>query len=229
MNKISDQKIRSRFKKKMEDILKFFQQVSNGLKDSERSQLASLTLVSVASIWESYINDLLIAYINRDPKKFIEHKEKIYENSIPSKIKNMHPILIKFESPKSLNRKEIIKLIQEDQKNINPRLRSIKEKAELWIAEEYKAGIASTSSEDEEIVNLVFCLRNHFLHGSEQSKEKLEEALNSREIKNTNFYRETMINRDKVGYYLKSIFDSRKQLSRIEKIIESLKDTGVKL
>jgi hypothetical protein len=53
--------------------LGFYNSAKPHLSDADVTILASSTLVSVATIWESFVSDLIIAYINRDPSTFAVH------------------------------------------------------------------------------------------------------------------------------------------------------------
>jgi hypothetical protein len=62
--------IHSSFQAQLVRVLGFYNSAKPHLSDADVTILASSTLVSVATIWESFVSDLIIAYINRDPSTF---------------------------------------------------------------------------------------------------------------------------------------------------------------
>lgn len=226
MSKMDENNIKKNFKKQMNEALSLLHNASGNLKDGEKSHLSSLILVFVASIWETYMNDIFIAYISKDKSTLLQGIKKRYISQISNSDK-IGVIVDVYFKRKYMKKEDIVSLVSNKSKNIGlSNSHRIELKAKQYICPKYSKRIINMSDSEKGVINLVTALRNHIIHGSDTSKEELKKALEAEFLDNTGFKRANTVNRDKIGSYLNRLVVPGRPVTRIERIIEMLKNMG---
>lgn len=90
MRKINPVEVRQDFDSGLADLIAFYMTVNASLTlDKDRSFLAENTVLTAATLWESFINDLFVAYINRDSSQFSVHLKNAFDADRTSKQKQI--------------------------------------------------------------------------------------------------------------------------------------------
>jgi len=221
MRKADINGVHDSFNEQMAATMKFYSTVKGFLKRSEAyiTDLSSLTMISAVTLWESFLSDLIIAYINIDPRTFSTHMENALKENLSGKQKQILNRYAPYKSPNNINRKTIISLIDNDGKNITfTNSRSLKRAARRWISPDNMAGINELSDIDIAIIDLWIALRNHIAHDSEYSNNVLKKAVSDENLFDTGLYRAQNSIR-KPGAYLKAKHPQPNGTPRIEIIL----------
>lgn len=75
-------------------------------------------MISAATLWESFISDLIVAYINRDPSQFAIHLQHALNDDMSDKQKQIMNRYAPYKAPTSIDRATITSLIDNDGNNI---------------------------------------------------------------------------------------------------------------
>jgi hypothetical protein len=181
MRKIDPQDVKKEFAEQLKALSSFY---SKGFKaftsESDRSMLAEHSLLTAAVLWESFINDLLIAYINRDPTTFKMHLTNSFEAAVekgkPKVIYDNYVKQVTF--PMHLGKKTIEKLADQDGYNITfPDFRSLSKKVTNWLVPGHANKFTALSARQKATVDAVIALRNHIAHRSTISLDAMNAKL----------------------------------------------------
>lgn len=222
--------VRSTFDTQIAEALDFYRALRPKLdSDSQATKLSALTLMTAATIWESFISDLFIAYINRDPSKFVLHLENALKSDMSSKQRQIQSRYAPFRSPTSIDKSTIASLVDENGNNITfPNATALKKRARLWITDANGAGIQSLSKQQLALIDLWIALRNHIAHDSERSRNALQDQVSNGALYGTGLHRQkNAIHR--TGVYLKSLHQQPNGNPRVEIIVGHMQAIGLTL
>lgn len=198
----------------------FYRTVKGSLSsDADATRLSAMTLISAATLWESFLSDLIVAYINRDPSQFAVHLEHSLNDDLSDKQKQILNRYAQYKAPTSVDRSTIISLLDNNGNNITfSSAQALKKGAKRWISSINMAGINALSAQQLAIINLWVALRNHIAHDSERSKAALQSAVSHGALHGTGLHRaQNAIH--KPGVYLKSKHRQPDGNPRIEEIL----------
>ena len=219
--------VKASFNSQVTEALAFYKSTRGLLtSDSEITKLSALTMVSLATSWESFVSDLFVAYINRDPSQFAEHLENALTEGLSEKQKEIQTRYAKFVRPRSVDRKTISTLIDANGNNITfSNVIDLKSGAKRWLSAESRRGIEAITDEQGAIMNLWIALRNHIAHDSERSRDALQVAVSKGVLHGTGLHRA----RNAIhtpGVYLKSLHRQPGGSPRIEEIAKHMRAIG---
>jgi hypothetical protein len=193
MKKINLNDVRADFASGLTDISHFYATAHAAITgDRDRTFLAENTFLSAAVLWEGYISDLFLAYINRDPTQFRLHlqnalKEAIADKAKPARIFDSYG---KLAIPEHLPKSDIVQLIDPRGSNITFRnYDDLKDGADRYLAENHRAAIDHLAAADQRTIDAMIAIRNHIAHRSGQSYTAMNTALGAGALHNTGLRR----------------------------------------
>ena len=222
---INPSDVRASFDAQIAETILFYSTVKTSLSSgSDVTRLSALTMISAATLWESFLSDLVVAYINRDPSQFTIHLKDALETELSNKQTQILNLYAPYNAPTSIDRATIISLLDDNGNNITFRnADALKNDTKRWIAATNMAGINSINSKQMAIINLWIALRNHIAHDSERSKTALQDAVSKGALHGTGLHRaKNAIH--KPGVYLKSKHSNTNGIPRIEEILRHMKN-----
>lgn len=197
--------VRASFHSQLTEAITFYHTVKASLTSAaDVTRLSALTMISAATLWESFLSDLVVAYINRDPSQFSIHLEHALNQDLSDKQKQILNRYAPYKAPTSIDRATIISLLDNDGNNITfSNASTLKKAAKRWISAANLAGIDALTGQQMSIINLWIALRNHIAHDSERSKTALQRAVSHGALHGTGLHRaQNSIHTP--GVYLKS-------------------------
>lgn len=218
-------RVRSSFDSQLSEAMTFYHTVRNSLNsDADITRLSASTMISVATLWESFVSDLIIAYINRDPSKFAAHLHRALKQDMSDKQKQILNRYAPYSAPRSIDRATIISLIDNDGNNITfSSAQALKKGAKRWVTDANMAGINALNEQQMSVVNLWIALRNHIAHDSERSRGALKRAVSHGALHGTGLHRaQNAIHTP--GVYLKAQHRQPNGNPRIEEILQHMKN-----
>ena len=133
-------------------------------------------VLSTTVTWESFLNDLFVAYIEMKPKICLDSLEKRIEDSIKTKFGKTVARLIKFNRPTELTPSKIAALVDPDGRNLSLSSASkIASRANEMLASEFARRFALDEA-DGAFVDFSVALRNYLGHESKKARTSLSEA-----------------------------------------------------
>jgi hypothetical protein len=197
--------IHSSFQAQLVRVLGFYNSAKPHLSDADVTILASSTLVSAATIWESFVSDLIIAYINRDPSTFAVHLNNALSEGLTDKQKAIKNRYAKFVAPKSIDKATVTELLDGDGNNVTfSSGQTLQDGARRYVAPAHRAGIEGLTVQQLAVMNLWIALRNHIAHDSEKSRKTLKDKVSHGTLIQFGLHR-AVNNVLQPGHYLKSL------------------------
>ncbi|MBU2360491.1 MAG: hypothetical protein KKB02_16435 [Alphaproteobacteria bacterium] len=189
---------------------------------ADLTRLSASTMISVATLWESFISDLIVAYINRDPSQFAVHLQQALKQDMSDKQKQILNRYAPYRPPTSIDRSTITSLIDNNGNNITfSNAQALKKGAKRWVGTANMAGINALTTQQMAIIDLWIALRNHIAHDSERSKTALQSAVSHGALHGTGLHRaKNAIHTP--GVYLKSKHRRPIGNPRIEEILRHM-------
>lgn len=220
MRTMDPARVRDSFDAQLTEAIAFYHTVKASLSSAaDVTRLSASTMISAATLWESFLSDLIVAYINRDPSQFAIHLQHALNEDLTDKQKQILNRYAPYKAPTSIDRATIISLIDNDGNNITfSNAQALKKGAKRWISTANLAGINALTGQQMAIINLWIALRNHIAHDSERSKVALQRAVSHGALHGTGLHRaQNAIHTP--GVYLKSKHRQPIGNPRIEEIL----------
>lgn len=224
MRKINPDSIRADFNTEIIKLSNFYILVINNLsQENDKALLAENIMISAAVLWESFINDIFIAYINRDSSQFIVHLENAYKDKNTQKQKEISSRFVRLNFPKHITVNDISSLLDSSGNNITfPNYKEIIKGANTYLAALNAEKISTLQMKRQAIVDLWISIRNHIAHRSKKSQDAMNKAMSAGALHDTGLKRGKNLIKD-VGVYLKSKPQGH-SLSRVELILNSMRE-----
>lgn len=129
-------------------------------------------------LFEIFISDVLIDFINKDSRVFLGHFSQTIGQSIESKYGVKHRTRITYHSEKHLSIREIEALADKEGRNIPfSEARGIIQRAHLWLAPQFAAKFDSIPTDRLLVVDAAKAIRNSIAHGSISAHAEANSAL----------------------------------------------------
>lgn len=223
MRKMKPEDVREDFDKALDDVIAFYKTVKAALtKDSDETLLVQNTILTSATLWESFINDMFIAYINRDSNRFQDHLQDAFKASRTPKQDVIAENFVTVTFPKHLTVELITDLIDQRGENITFfDYSALKKGAAKYLIAGHRTGIDGLTNAQKATLSLWIALRNEIAHNSERSFHAMNDAMNAGGLHNTGLQR-GVNNVKHVGAYLKSK-PTPNSKPRIELILDEMK------
>lgn len=225
MRKMNPDDVRSDFDTSLVEVHAFYTTVKATLAtDKDQTLLVRNTILTAATLWESFINDLFIAYINRDTSQFQIHLRNAFEADRTAKQQLIAQHFTTVTLTKHMTVDMITELLDSDGNNVTfSSYEALRKGAAKYLLEAHRAGINALSG----AINLWLSLRNHIAHDSVRSYDAMNQAMASDAMLNTGLQR-GVHKVTHVGSYLKSR-PTPNAKPRIELILDEMKLIGAAL
>jgi hypothetical protein len=231
MRKIAPKDVVNDFRNQLAELLAFHKSGEAALTSAaDISRLTEQSLLATAAAWEGFVNDMFIAYINRDAKKFREHLKNAFDTHL-AKDQKTETIFERYGSlsiPAHLKKADIERLADYVGNNITfPNFGRLEERAEIWLITKDANRFINLTNEQKSVVNATISLRNHVAHRSKRSFDAMNAAINAGVLYGTGLKR--LANKVRVvGVWLKAK-PAHHTKTRFELIIEILDGVALKL
>lgn len=223
MRKINPDDVRRDFDLSLVDLLAFYRTVKSGLSSAkDQSFLAENTILTAATLWEGFVNDLFVGYINRDSTMFAVHLTNAFEADRTPKQKQIRQRFATVAYPNHMPVKMITSLLDEGGNNITfASSTDLKKGAKRYLTALNASKILGLTNSQGASINLWIALRNHIAHRSERSFKAMNVALAAGPLHGTGLKRgvKSIIY---VGAYLKAK-PSATALPRVEIILAEMR------
>jgi hypothetical protein len=191
---------------------------------SLQTELVTQFTLQTVVLWESFLSDLVIAYVLKDPKRALDSIKHKLKHSVSTKFGKEVSKCVKFSNPKIISDLKIRGLLDHKGWNITANnAESLSSIANERLASCY-AKQFSLSAEDAEFFNYIICLRNYLSHYSAGSRTELRKAINGISRDENKDLKSSF---SQIGTYLKHIIPSNH--SRAEYIAERIHVQNVDL
>ena len=133
MRKISPIDVKSDFDEQLSTVEEFYQIGRQAFSTARnQSTFVEHSLLAAAVIWEGFVSDLFVAYVNRDPARFKQHMQDSLNHHLGPRSKQRR-IFDEFGSlafPAHLTKAQVIELLDAEGNNLTfSRYQDIEQKA----------------------------------------------------------------------------------------------------
>lgn len=188
------------------------------------NELVTQLTLSVSVLWESFLHDIMIAYILMDPRRTLLSIEERVLKSIEDKFGDTVAKNVSFGSLPNVTRSKLLSLLAQKGWNItSPSASKLSSKANSLLAAPYAIKF-SLDPEDSEFYDYIRALRNYLGHNSDGARKVFKDAI-SNLSESINLPLKANLNQ--IDAYLKAPAINNK--SRVEYIIDRLKTIANKL
>ena len=229
MRKMRPADVRTDFDTALQDVLDFYATVKAQLaSDKDKTLLVRNTLITGASLWESFVNDMFIAYINGDNAQFQIHLSNAFKANRTPKQDLIAEKFTTVTYPKHMTVELITDLIDSTGNNLTfSTYDDLKKGAAKFLTAANRAGIDGLSDARKATIDLWIALRNHIAHDSQRSYDAMNVAMAAGGLHGTGLQRG--VNEVKhVGAWLKAVPVGGVK-PRIEMILDDMKATALLL
>lgn len=189
---------------------------------SQRTFLTENSMLAAAVLWEGFISDLLVAYINRDSTRFSTHLRDALRHGLSDKQDTILTKYARLNIPAHLNKAEIQELVDANGNNITfSHFGALVDQTKSWLVPIDADRFRLRNQKEKSVINSLIAIRNHLAHRSERSHNAMNDALGVGALQPVGLKRgQKKIN--SVGPYLKTIAPG-KNVTRLELFINELK------
>lgn len=222
MRKMDPTDVKGDFQTSLVTLNSFYTATSAALSlDSQRTFMTENTLMAAAVLWEGFISDLLVAYINRDATRFRMHLKDALEHGLTTKQATILERYAPLNIPTHLSKAEIQELVDRSGNNITfSNFGALIDQTKVWLVQADADKFKSRSAKEKAVVNALIAVRNHLAHRSERSHRAMNETLSLGVLQTTGL-RRGQRNINHVGAYLKAIVP-KKNVTRLEVFLAEL-------
>ncbi len=169
----------------LEEVKKLYEARGDSFTKAQTSGLAEQSLMVASVLWEGYVGDLFVAYINRDSSMLLGWLRGRIETSVKAKFGSETWNHVRLAFPKHLNKDAIYGLLDPDDKNLTfSSAKKMVQKAEEALVDDHARVFRSLSKVDEAVIDATKAMRNFVAHRSESSKKVMNEALGDNNLPN---------------------------------------------
>lgn len=228
MRKISPTNVKNDFIDQLAALIGFYHAGFGAFStDRDRSTLTEQSLLTTAVLWEGFVSDMFIAYINRDATRFKAHLRASFDEHMKSAPKSQRV----FEAfgaltfPAHLTKSDVQTLADGIGNNVTfPNFAELEQRAKTWLVPNHANKFCGLPAQQKAVVNAVIALRNHIAHRSQRSLDAMNASLAEGALHTTGI-RRTANRFHNVGAWLKSVPVGRQE-SRFVTIVRILNDIG---
>lgn len=207
MRKIDPAGVLDDFEAQLEDQSQFYQQTWEALPNAANRKVASENYaLAIGVMFEGFVNDLILAYANRNCSRVMQHLKSSLEEHLKSnsKAKATFEHFGEVRERKHLNVSELKEILDPEGRNTSfSDYSAIRKRASQWLSEDHLENFTQLGARDQAVVNVVIAVRNNLAHRSKGSLDRLNEVLSAGPLHDTGLQRQ--VNRvQQAGNYLKS-------------------------
>jgi hypothetical protein len=228
MRKVSPAGVRDDFLEQLADLKDFYRAgVAALTSDTDRSTLTEQTLLAAAVVWEGFVSDMFVAFINRDASRFKDHLTASFSEHLKAapKPQRVFDDFGQLSFPRHLSKAQVQALADGVGNNIAfPSFGDLEQRAKTWLVAKHAAKFSSLTAQQKAVIDSVIALRNHIAHRSQRSLDAMNDTLAQGALHPTGI-RRTGNRFHNVGAWLKATPPGRAE-TRISTIIQSLSGVG---
>lgn len=228
MRKVSPVGVCDDFLEQLTDLKAFHRAGVEALtNDTDRSTLTEQTILAAAVVWEGFVSDMFVAFINRDASRFKDHLKASFSEHLKAaaKLKRVFDDFGQLSFPKHLSKTQVQALADRVGNNIAfSNFDDLEQQAKTWLVAQHATKFSSLNAQQKAIVDSVIALRNHIAHRSQRSLDAMNDTLAKGALHPTGI-RRTGNRFHNVGAWLKATPPGREE-TRISTIIQCLNDIG---
>ena len=195
------------FEEQLEEQSEFYDEVWDAFSDqTHRKMAAENYAIAIGVMFEGFINDLILAYANRDCSRLMQH----LRNSVDEALKPSRKAVATFRlfgeirPRRNLNMDELRTLLDPEGRNTSfPNYDAIEVRAKQWLVPQHFNLFQQVSAQDRAIVDLVIAVRNNIAHRSKSSLDRLNATVAAGSLHGTGLERQGN-GVQQVGVYLKT-------------------------
>lgn len=175
-------KVFAGFKKSLSKVIDYHDELTLAVYMKKRqasleSILVEQLALTVAVMWEAFVNDLLLTYVAENPNTYLANLESKIDKSISYKFGSAIAKSVIFSRPTHLDRRKALAMIDPEGWNITARsAEALSNKANELLNARY-AKKFFLDSEDREFIDILLHLRNYLSHRSEKARRLLKTAI----------------------------------------------------
>lgn len=189
-----------------------------------KTELTIQFVVQSVLLWETFLNDLILAYIEMEPSRALASIENDVKQIVNTKYGERIKRAIKISLPRNPKRDTIIKLLDPKGWNITSNdADKLYATATKYISSKFAKNFAF-DTDDSEFYNYLVALRNFLSHNSTGSKSKLKNSIASISTPKNSFLKAKSFH---AKNYLKEITSSER--SRALMLVNRIKEIAIKL
>jgi hypothetical protein len=181
MRKANPESVRDDFLSAIDDICSTFEQVeASTLATSGKKLVAEHSLLAAAILWEGFVSDLIVAYINRDSSGLAAHVASktthTSSDEVAKRAVSLGQTSLKLKP--HLTTAEVRELL--DSRGFNITFKStddLKEKAGQWLANAHSANFTGVTAAECSSIEAWQAIRNFLAHRSSSAKLRMQKAL----------------------------------------------------
>lgn len=224
MKKISPQGVTDDFILGLEEIKNFHGAGIDAFDSAaNQSTLTEHSLLAVAVLWEGFVSDMFVAFINLDSTRFKKDLHDAFNKQINSlgMAKRVFDSYGSIVFPMHLKKAEVHALANHLGNNITfPNFKELEQRASTWLSAADAVKFSGLTPQQKAVVNAVIALRNHIAHRSQRSLDAMNDVLSLDVLHLTGIRRQA--NRfHNVGAWLKATPQGRTE-TRFETILRIL-------
>ena len=227
MRKIKPDDVKKSFIQLISSVENFYSTAENVLStDKDKTLLVEITFISSAVLWEGFLNDLFIAYINRDSTEFAAHLGRSVGQSLEGKPKRIYDNFGRLSVPAHMDKATISNILDEQGQNITFRnYDEIQDRAKIWLSSNHRQGIEGLNAREKTTIDAWISIRNFIAHRSKSALDQMNDSLAKGALYNSGLRRgQNRVNR--IGAYLKA---KQSRGSRLQLFIRAMKATAEKM
>ena len=224
MSALRDQEVKS-FIKQVESLVSHYNELKLAIHNKKneaslQSELAVQLALSISVQWESFIHDLIVAYVLTDPTPAFESLENRARQSIQTKLGNATEKCFEFCKPTGLTREKIQEFLDPKGWNITAgSANQLTSRSNELLASKYAKRFALDQG-DSEFYDYIVALRNYLSHRSKGARKTFINLINGLSAaKNVPL----KVAVGKTDFYLKSLVTPKK-ICRVEYIAGRLQE-----
>jgi hypothetical protein len=183
MRKIKPSDVIDDFKSQIDELSEYFGRVDAAIagtttRQKDISLLAEQSFVTAAVAFESFLSDLFVAFINRNPSKLQTEYESRIKESVKTKYGQWHSSQVKFVGVKHLSVDQISEIMDKDSRNITfSSAATMKAEASAWLPKDFANLFKKLSTHDEAAIDCVKAVRDFIAHRSDSAKDRMNDEL----------------------------------------------------
>lgn len=195
------------FEDQLEGQSDFYDEIWAAFGDqTHRKMAAENYAIAIGVMFEGFINDLILAYANRDCSTLMQH----LRNSVDEALRPSRKAVATFQlfgeirSRRNLNMDELRTLLDPEGRNTSfPNYEAIETRARQWLIPQHLTLFQQVSAQDRAIVDLAIAVRNNIAHRSKSSLDRLNATVAAGPLHGTGLGRQGN-GVQQVGVYLKT-------------------------
>lgn len=181
MRKISPVGVKTDFQEQLADLVAFhnigFPAFAT---EKDQSTFVEHSVLAAAVIWEGFVSDMFIAYVNRDANRFKQHLEASLAEHLTTGAtpKRVFDTFGSITFPKHLTKAQVQSLADGVGNNITfPNFKELEKKARIWLVAVHANQFTGLTGQQKAIIDALISLRNHIAHRSQRSLDAMNAAL----------------------------------------------------